>query len=85
MTGEQASKLMYNVIKGEKGAPKFLVVERKNEYGGKLYTLLFHEPPNGRELNQAVRTLDDCPFGFGIKAGKLDGITTKFQVKVYND
>ena len=48
------NSLMANFVQGKPEAPKFLLTQTKSVYGGTEYTLLFHDPPTGIELNRAV-------------------------------
>ena len=78
-----ANKVMENFIQGKH--PKgYLVTVRYEEYGGTILTILFHDPPSGKQLSRAVNEITSAPFGFGVRGGRLNK-DVKFQVKVYND
>lgn len=55
----------------------------RNEYGGQIYRLVFNEPPTPKQVGDAVKSVDSCPFGYGI-LGVSSG-NCVIIIKIYND
>jgi len=73
--------------------PKFEVVRSQVAHGGQIVTVGFSSEPTAREIDEAVRAIDDCPFGYRI-LGRVHStvdhgeyVTPVFlvDVKIYSD
>lgn len=55
----------------------------RNEYGGTVYRLTFIVPPTFDELDEAVKKIDVCPFGYRTLNTNSDGDV--ITIKIHND
>jgi len=55
----------------------------RNEYGGTVYGLTFIVPPTFDGLDEAVKQIDVCPFGYRTLNTNQDGDV--ITIKIHSD